>query len=497
MHARGEQTERVRYVYTRRARRIAFESVAMLTSTGLLAGLPASAESEGERPWSPPTALTACSAGVTPQILFPDDTPQHATGPGAIVWSSAPSCSGGAGARLSAIAPGGDVPAPATAPSGGTGRELELSEPLAAAAAPHGQIVLAGKIGRATLDKTAGAGAGTAAAAAGELGLSEGSAHGPFSSPQSTGGRAKPLALTTAYLGDLAIASPGGSSGGGAIELRIHRYYAHSFLPPITVSPAARQPAEGLTLAMDYRSDALAVWERAGTIYARYLPGPDRSARSVARVAAAAPHARIAALLSDDNRAILAWSETRAGVTSVYAELSAPGVQLGAVRLLERFADPHGLTPPSGSPRLVRLSSESVMLAWSGAQAGHWVVHTAAVDLNGVRSIDTISAPGHDALLTDLAPGPDGEAIALWTEPQPAPAGVSLDRQAIYAARGVDAYPGKTIFAAPELVSSPGTPSSAGPSSEASVAIDPDSDRAIAAWRTAGGAIVYSLRALS
>ena len=187
-----------------------------------------------------------------------------------------------------------------------------------------------------------------------------------------TGGAAAPLALRTAYLGDVALASPGpgqpGTAAGSAIQLRVHRYYASSFLAPVRGRWPRARSVEGLTLAMDYRSDALVVWQQAGS---DLRPRPARLGPlwpPGQHVASAAPGARIAVLLSDDNRAILAWSETRAGVTSVYAELSVPNVHFGAPRLLERFADPGGLAPPSGSLRLVRLLSESVMLAWTGAE---------------------------------------------------------------------------------------------------------------------------------
>lgn len=451
----------------------------MLALATFAALLPAGVQSESG-PWSQPATLSACSSSGEPSILFPSDTPRHATGPGAIVWASAPRCPGGAGPRVSTIASGGDAPGAPNIPRTPAGRALSaLTGPAAAAAAPHGRILLAG------------------ASTAGGLLLSEGLAHGPFTAPRPTGGPADPagqLALSTAYLGDVALASPSGSGrdgGAGAIELRIHRHYMSSFLPPVPVTPS--RAVEGLTLAMDYRSDALAVWERAGAIYARDLPDSGRSARSVARIAAAAPGARIAAILSDDDRAILAWSETRAGITRVYADLSSPNVRFGTPRLLERFADPGGLAPPDGSPRLVRLVSESVMLAWTGAASGHWVVRTAAVDLHGVRSIDTISTPGRNALLADLTPGPNGEAYALWSEPQSTPSGLDLEDQALFAARGIDAYPGRTIFTAPQQISAPGARGSTG---EATVAVDPDSDRAIASWRTSAGAIYYSLRAV-
>jgi hypothetical protein len=191
-------------------------------------------------------------------------------------------------------------------------------------------------------------------------------------------------------------------------------------------------------------------------LFARDLPASAGSARAVQRVAAAAPGARIQALLSDDNRAIVAWTDTRGGTTSVYYELTAVGVRFGAPRLLERFADPRGAAPARGSLRLVRLASESVMLAWSGAAAGHWVVHTAAVDLHGVRSIATISSPGRDALLADLAPGPDKEAYAVWSEAGATGGGREPGGRALYSARGNDAHPDRTIFAAPEAIAASG-----------------------------------------
>ncbi len=440
-------------------------------------------QSEGG-PWSQPAALSSCSAAGTPAILFPSDSPRQATGPGAIVWGSASRCPGGGGPRLSAVVPGADAPSPSSIPRTAAGRALGLAAPIAAAAAPRGRILLAGI-------------AGPTAGARDSLLLSEGPADGPFTAPQPTGGAPIPLAVTTAYLGDVALASPSGSAQGAgagalrAIELRVHRHYMGSFLAPIPVTES--RSVQGLTLAMDYRSDALAVWERDEAIYARDLPGSGRSSRSLQRVASVAPGARIAALLSDDDRAIIAWSETRAGITRVYGELSSSGVRFGIPRLLERFADPHGVAPPGGPPRLVRLASESVMLAWTGARAGHWVVRAAAVDLRGVRSIQTISPPGHDALLADLAPGPADEAYALWSEPRSTPSGPDLNDQTVYAARGIDAYPDRTIFTSPHQISAPGASGSTG---EAAIAIDPDSDRAIAAWRTPGGAIDYSLQSI-
>ncbi len=471
----------------------------LLVLVAIAVALPAGVRSEGG-PWSQPATLDGCSAPASPAVVFPQDTPRHGTGPGAVVWGADASCRGGGGPRVSAIATGADIPAPASALGAHAGLVYGLTGAVSAAVAPRGRVLLAAG---ARAQGAPGAQDAVGARRAGgtqdtRLLLSEGRAHGPFSTPGATGGAAAPFALTTAYLGDVALLSLGAPRSptlAGPIELRVHRYYsasAGSFEPAVRV--AAGGSVEGLAVAMDYRSDALAAWERDGVIYARDMPGSGRVSHAVVRVASAAPGAHIAALLSDDNRATLAWSETRGETTRVFAELSGAGVQFGKPRLLERFTDPDGAAPPSGSPRLVRLLSESVMLAWSGAASGHWEVHTAAVDLNGVRSINTISAPGHDALLTDLAPGPAGEAYALWSEPRSTQGGhMDYSDQALYAARGIDAYPGRTIFTAPEAIAPAGE---SGCTGQAAIAVDPDSDRALAAWRAPGGAIDYSLRAL-
>jgi hypothetical protein len=473
----------------------------MLASTVLVMSLPSSLQATG--PWSQPATLAPCSAPGAPAVLFPTDEPHHATGPGAIVWGAGSACAGGAGAHVSAIAPGSDAPGRGSAAHGADDRAISLSPPITAQTAPHGRLLLVGTSG---------------ASGSGRLALSEGTAGGPFTAPWATGGPSAPLALTSAYLGDVAVVSPGGANSRAGrtprIELRVHRYYTRAFQPPVPV--ASTNGTEDVVVAMDYRSDALVVWERDGTIYARDMPGSGRSSRTLARVAGANPGAHITALLSDDNRAILAWSETRSGVTSIYAELSGTGPRFGRPRLLERFSDPGGRPPPgnAGAPRLIRLSSESVMLAWSGVTAGRWIVRTAAVDENGVRAVAAISAPGREALLDDLVPGPDGEAYALWSEPRAADVGASGGRaaggnaaggnagrsrleygdQALYAARGIDAYPGRTIFSASQPVSAAGGDGVEG--EEAAVGVDPDSDRAIAAWRTPGGAIDYSLHAI-
>jgi hypothetical protein len=491
------------------------------TTTGAVGAQTAGAEGvTAAGKWTQPAILSSCPGTGAPHVVFPSDSPTHGTGPGAIVWSTSSPCPAGAGVLVAAISPeDDDVPGQAAPPRTANGQTITLRGSVAATPGPYGRIVIAG----------ASAG-GEGATPAGELLLSEGRAGGPFASPTSLGGPASTFAFTTAYLGDVAFASlidgpsgdggggplqagragfspggagndgtgdgggsaePGAGDNGGGVQLRVQRHHADRFAAPalIGATGAESSSVQTLTVALDYRSDALAVWSAQGSLYARELPASG-APQPVQRLGPGPPPgARIAAVLSDDDRAIVAWSDRRDGQTSVYVSRSQPGVRFTGPQLLEEFPDPPDLPDYVVSPRLVRLSSESVMLAWTGAVAGHWAIRVAAIDMHGVHPAGTISPPGRDALLADLAPGPDDEALALWTEPLQTAAGLDLGSQAIFAARGFDAYPGRTAFAAGELIAPPG------PNSEATVALDPDSDRAVAAWRTGAGALAYAIRA--
>jgi hypothetical protein len=414
--------------------------------------------------------LGACAAADTPRATFPRDKPTHATGKGAVVWATSGSCGSG-GTLISTIA-ANDVPRRATALRAPGGGALTLRPPLALAPAPHGRLAIAG----------------SAPATGGSGQLVQGSAGGPFSTLGTVAGAASQNALATGYLGDVAAASPtGGGSGRAGVRVDVERYFATT-LSPSRIVAAQSGSLSALTVSLDFRTDAIVAWRQKGALYAHDLPGSER-AQPTQRLAAVGPTPHIAVLISDDNRAIVGWADQRGTATSIYLDASAAGVRFGAPRLLERFHDPAGLPYPATSPRLVRLSSESVMIAWTGAQHGHWVVHTAAIDLNGLGSIATVSDPSADSLLSDLQPGPNGEALVLWTEPQPkAGGGLDTHDQALLAARGIDAFPDHTIFGAPEQIAPPGA------NDDATLAFDPNSDRALALWRGEGGLVQYAVR---
>jgi hypothetical protein len=444
---------------------------------------PPAPQAQPGTPWSAPTVLNPCPTGPTPQVVFPSDKPNRATGAGAIVWSDSARCPGGEGARVAALSTGDEPLAPST-PHTAAGRAIAPQGVLVATGAPDGDVLIGGS-----------------APGAPALGLLiQGPAGGPFAALAPPGGSTAPMALASGYLGDAALASPpargapdqpGGraSTGPNGLDVHVERFFAHDFVRNVTGRAAGTAPIHALTLAMDFRSEVLAAWVQGTTIYTRLVPNRG-AARATQRLASVGPHTQISAVLSDDERAIVAWSEQRGGETAVYIDRSKPGVRFGAPQLLERYRDPDGLLPPAASPSLVRLSSEGVMLAWAGAGSGRWVVHAVPVDLNGVGDVSTIAAPGTDALLEHFIAGPAGDAMLLWTEPLPTAAGPpDMARQAIFAARGFDNPQAASRFGAPEQLTPPA------PVSDPTIAIDPDSDRAVAVWRGEADAIEYSIRA--
>jgi hypothetical protein len=250
----------------------------------------------GAASWSAPAQVEACPALAGARVLFPSDKPEQPTGPGALAWQAAAACPGGEGPRISRI-DAADVPGTPSRPVAGRGRASAPSGALLASTAPHGQVLLAGASGGVPIQGLAG---------------SPFTPIGPLS--------ARPvLAIASAYLDDVALAT---APPGGGVELDVERWYGHGVDRSSSIVKANPKGVQGLTLAMDFRSDALAVWAQSGSILAREMPasGPPQP---IQRLAAAAAHVQLAALASDDDRAIVAWSEESDGVVSVYLDRSA------------------------------------------------------------------------------------------------------------------------------------------------------------------------------
>ena len=416
-------------------------AAALVTSSGASSSYPIH--------WATPATVTGCGSSSPAQVGFPASSPTTPTGPGAIV------CADRTGEL--ALAPlFGDQPATIRPLS--TVATTRYTAPFAITTTGSGRIVVAGSIGRGAT-------------------LTEGRAtSSTFSAPVPLGGPSSPLALGRAYLGDTAVAS----LVNGAIAVRVQRHFQAAFGRAVKVS-SRRGPITALYVTLDYRSDALVAWEQGGSIWARELRANGRL-QPLQRVGASAPHPQLQAVVSDDNRAIVSWASSVGAATQVWMSISAPLVRFGArPQLLEAFLDPSAARLPDGSLRMTRLSTEGVLIAWTGEEAGRHVVRAAAVGLDGVKPVATISDSATDSVLSDVAPGPHGDAVAIWTATAPA-------SRVIAAARGVVGAAARATFGPPEAVAALDRAGGA-----VSVAIDPGSDMAIAVWRSARG-IAYAQR---
>jgi hypothetical protein len=443
--------------------------------------------------WSAPARPAGCAAALpaaaAPSVVFPSADPTTRSGPGALLWTAPRGCAAGAtageafGATLAGDTPGVGQPL-ASDPVG-------LEEVAVTAGTATGQVV-----------------------AVGSGALTEGRIAGAFSAAQPLGGPAAPVAASSAYLGDVAVVSPVRTRAGWAIAVRVQRHYSESPARARLV-PVGASPVEAVVAAMNYRADVLLVWASSGTVYARELApaGALGPVQRLGHLTAGSPDLELRALVSDDGHAIVAWRSQSvapggAPTTTVTLSISGGGLAFGAPRVLERFRDLGGFVPPAGSLRLLRLSSEAVMIAWTGVDADRYVVRASPVSLRrgawapvvisglgsgGVQTGANRASAG-DAVLADLAAGPGAEAFALWrVAPGSAGGAPNPLRWAIRAARGHYAGQGEVSFAVPELVAAPG------PNGSPGVAVDPTSGRALAAWVTlAGGSgvgrIEYALR---
>ncbi len=480
--------------------------------------------------WSEPAAPAACASALSmasaPLIVFPSSNPQTRSGPGALIWTAPRGCrTGGAGEAFGSPVGEDDLPGPSRPLIAGTGDLVGIA---AATGTAFGQVVVAG-----VAPGGSGAGPGESDAGAAASGaLVEGSMTGSLYTAGSLDGPSAPLAAFSAFLGDAVVVSPTRRPTGWDLAVRVQRHYSGTLAAPLLLPAGPRRPS-ALTATMDYRGEVLVVWAVGGGVFARDV-AQSGAAGPVRRLGSSPPDPELRALTSDDGRAMIAWRSQRAltgggASTSIELSITGPAMSFDHPRAVERFDDPPGSAPPPGSLRLVRLSSEAVTMAWTGVQAGRYVVRASPVSLRrGAWAPVTISAPVSsssvdpaapvsgasapadgdavappaaatpDAVLADLVPGPRAEALALWTSAPRLPSGApNPARRAILAARGHFAGPGRVAFGPPEAVAPPG------PNGAPAAAFDPRSDQALAAWVTLaegpGGAqtprIAYSLRA--
>jgi hypothetical protein len=457
---------------------------------GALCAAPA-AHAGWSAPARPPGCATALPSTLAPLIVFPSSGPQRRSGLGVLVWDAprgCPSGSQGAGEAFGASLTAGDVPQRSRPLISGAG---DLAGVVAATGTTAGQVVVAGSASATMIPGWANRASevkGADQPAGGGGALTEGRAVGAFSAPTSLGGPAASVSAFSGYLGDAVLASVVHvRRREWGLAVRSQRHYSESLTPPRLLLIGAAMP-NAVAVTMDYRSDILVVWARDREIYAREIANTG-AVQALHRLGGATVDPELRVLLSDDGRAIVAWREQsttlgKATQTTIELSISGPNLSFHGVLPIERFRDPGGFAPQVGSLRLIRLSSEAVMMAWTGMRARRYVVRASPVSLRrGAWAPVTISTPGEDALLADLVPGPHAEALALWSAaPRLRAGGPDLRRRMILAAGGHYAGAGEVSFAAPEVVSPPG------PNGTPAAAIDPQTGNALAAWVTLAGA---------
>ncbi|HYB22866.1 MAG TPA: hypothetical protein VED41_03650, partial [Solirubrobacteraceae bacterium] len=357
-------------------------------------------DSSAQAGWSAPYALATCAAFTAPQIAFPSASPTDPTGAGAIVWlESSDGCAGGSHSGAQ------DSPSLLVAWLGRDDRVTVTRRERLGTDLGANVLATGANMGR------------VAVAVAGQKGgaaVLQGHAPQRPTTATTLAQRSGTLALTRAYLGDVAVASV---QAGPAIVVHVERFYRDSFGRPLRI-PIAPGPISSLTLAMDYRSDVLVTWQQDGSIYAHMLRASGRP-EPTQRVGASAPSPQLQALVSDDNRGVIAWSSSDVSrssrpLTTVHLALAGTGVRFGGQRVIASFPDPDAEGRQPGSLGLVRLGDENVMLAWTAVVGGRYAVLAAPVTFTGLRPAVRLTPPADQAVLAALAPSFGGDATALW-----------------------------------------------------------------------------------
>jgi hypothetical protein len=433
-------------------------------------GSQGSSVGRSSRTWSAPDVLAECRLASGPRVSFPSEGPATPTGAGAIVWASAPTpC----GSSSPVAAPWGL----SVAAVGSTDRATLVSTQPLEGASPFALTAVGASFGRVAV----AAANATHEPAGRVIALLQGRTTAWPGWSRLTVRSDIPPALAHGYLGDVAIAAVAPER---EIDVRVQLHDQHDF-GRARSTPIQSGPVTALTATMDYRSDVLLAWQQNGAIYARMLRASGRS-DPTQRVGPSDPNPQIQAAVSDNDHGMIAWSSTAipkrsTATTRVYLSLSAAGVRFTAPQLLAAFPDPQQVGRSPGSLALERLSTENVMLAWTVVEHGHYLIRAAPAVFAASRPTTRLSDPHSQSILADLAPGPAGEAIALWgSAPRLGGGGLDARRTGLWATRTHIGPHRRVVFAGPEMIAP------AGPNVTPTVAVDPANDRAVAAWMTLG-----------
>jgi hypothetical protein len=455
-------------------------SAAAILLAGIVAGVLLAAGASADA-WSTASELAACAPASAPKVVFPFSAPNARSGAGAIVWlGPAPGCSS-ATAVIDAAAIGDDDE-PGAARVLARAAAGSLVAPLYALGTTAGEIVT-----------VAGSSAASVLGAPAAL-LGEGSASGAAGKPAGLGGSDALVATMNGFIGDADVAAVAPAPGGGyEIVVRAQRHFAHALKGHRTL-PIGRGAVSALAIGMDFRADRLLVWAQRGHLWAQYVNNRGR-VKSRQLLGPAGYDPQISAVLSDDDRAFVIWTDEPApgasGRTRVLLAHSAIGPRFHGARTVASFLEPSGVRLSPGCVAAERLSSEGVALLWPAIVGGHYVVQGAGVTQTGLLPVSTLSEPGEDVRLGAVATGPDSEIVVVVEVAPRTASGFESSQQELLATRSnlVHDSTGPGFGPLSELAS-------AGANSDPSVGVDPANDAALVAWQSGTGAqarVEYSL----
>ena len=439
-----------------------------------LATMPfASASVASAETWSAPASLSTCGAVGQPKVVFPARSPLLSSGVGAIVWIGvAPSCSdlgSGVASVDEAALTSSDQPTAPRVFSGGVASTHGLVAPLTTAFSAKGQIIaVAGSSSSQSLGSPEGL-------------LAEAPASAGFNTLSRLGGPASLVAAADGYIGDADVASViKTATGAHAIELRAQRHWQYAFGPPL-VLPAGPGPITALALGMDFRADSLVVWAQGGHVWARRVTN-DGAVYPSQMLGRSGADPQITAALSDDNHAFVAWTDeppaTVSAPSTVFLAHSGANVVFHGATVLSTFVEPAGVRLTPGAVALERLSGEGLALVWPTIVSGFYAVDAASLTDRGPLPPSVLSLPSQDVRTAAVAAGPKNEIVILLEVAPRTATGFDSTQQQIFGVRSGEAASGGIGFGPPtELAPS-------GPNSDPSVAVDPVSDLAVAAWQT-------------
>jgi hypothetical protein len=137
--------------------------------------------------------------------------------------------------------------------------------------------------------------------------------------------------------------------------------------------------------------------------------------------------------------------------------------------------------------RLIAEADGSTLLAWTGFDAGHFVVRATEVVSGHRGTPQTLSPADEDAVLGDAATGANGAAIVAWRSGVQGADPVPGATETVFASLR---DPGASAFGAPEPVSETGEDVPTAPFA----ARDPVSPRSFVAYAPLAGGVKASAR---